>query len=69
MPANVWFRDLYRRIAGVRRRARANAELRGMNDLELRDLGLGRSDIASVMSDRFGRRPFRPVRSRTGRRA
>ncbi|WP_077231373.1 DUF1127 domain-containing protein [Methyloversatilis thermotolerans] len=66
MPANAWLRDLYRRIALARRRARADAELRGMNDLELRDLGLGRSDIPSVIGDRFGGHPFRP---QPGRRA
>jgi uncharacterized protein YjiS (DUF1127 family) len=40
-------------VAEARSRHRARAELRAMDDLQLRDLGLGRSDIPSVLAGRF----------------
>jgi uncharacterized protein YjiS (DUF1127 family) len=42
-----------RRLREGRRQRRARAELQAMNDLELRDLGLGRSDLPSVLGGRF----------------
>jgi uncharacterized protein YjiS (DUF1127 family) len=42
-----------RRLREARRQRRARAELQAMNDLELRDLGLGRSDLPSVLGGRF----------------
>ncbi|HEY9193364.1 MAG TPA: DUF1127 domain-containing protein [Methyloversatilis sp.] len=57
MSAPGWFPRLRRWLRAVRRRQRARAELRAMNDLELRDLGLGRSDVPSVLAGRFDRRP------------
>lgn len=53
MSARAWLLECSRRLARVRRAMRARAELRAMNDLELRDLGLGRSDIDAVLADRF----------------
>jgi len=55
MSARGWLGRLGQRLYEVRRRARAKAELRAMNDLELRDLGLGRSDVPSVLAGRFER--------------
>jgi len=37
----------------MRRAVRARAELIGMDDRELRDLGLSRSDIEAALSGRF----------------
>jgi uncharacterized protein YjiS (DUF1127 family) len=53
MSAHAWLSDMARRLREASRQRRARAELRAMNDLELRDLGLGRSDIASVLGGRF----------------
>jgi uncharacterized protein YjiS (DUF1127 family) len=40
----------WRRRAAERRRAHADARhLAGMNDYELRDLGIGRSEVAGVL--------------------
>lgn len=55
MSARGWLGRLGRRLYEMRRRARAKAELHAMNDLELRDLGLGRSDVPSVLAGRFER--------------
>ncbi|MDP3872011.1 MAG: DUF1127 domain-containing protein [Pseudomonadota bacterium] len=55
MSAPGWLRDWARQMREANRRRRARAELRAMNDLELRDIGLGRSDIPSVLSGHFGR--------------
>ncbi|MBL8475619.1 MAG: DUF1127 domain-containing protein [Methyloversatilis sp.] len=55
MSARGWLGRLGQRLYEVRRRARAKAELRAMNDLELRDLGLGRSDVPSVLAGCFER--------------
>lgn len=63
MSARDWLGRLGRRLHEARSRRRARAELRAMNDLELRDLGLGRSDIPSVLAGHFDGRPdgrFRP---------
>lgn len=60
MSAQDWWCSLRRRLAEARRRRQAQAELRAMDDLQLRDLGLGRSDIPSVLAGRFGE----PVGSR-----
>ena len=53
MSAQEWWCSLRRRVAEARSRHRARAELRAMDDLQLRDLGLGRSDIPSVLAGRF----------------
>jgi uncharacterized protein YjiS (DUF1127 family) len=53
MSAHAWLSEVARRLREASRRRRAQAELRAMNDLELRDLGLGRSDIPSVLGGRF----------------
>ena len=49
-----WFRDMYRAYRkGAERRAMRKAtlrELRNLTDHELRDLGIGRSDIIPVMN-------------------
>ncbi|OYW31367.1 MAG: hypothetical protein B7Z51_05335 [Methyloversatilis sp. 12-65-5] len=55
MSVRGWFSDWARQLRDARRRRRARAELRAMNDLELRDIGLGRSDVSSVLDGRFGR--------------
>lgn len=55
MSARGWLSDWARHLKEAGRRRRARAELRAMNDLELRDIGLGRSDIPSVLSGRFAR--------------
>ncbi|MDP2869458.1 DUF1127 domain-containing protein [Methyloversatilis sp.] len=55
MSAPGWIRNWVRQLGEAGRRRRARAELRAMNDLELRDIGLGRSDIPSVLSGQFGR--------------
>lgn len=62
MSAPGWLRDWACKLREANRRRRARAELRAMNDLELRDIGLGRSDIPSVLSGRFARvdRPDAP---------
>ncbi|MCQ9379794.1 DUF1127 domain-containing protein [Methyloversatilis sp. XJ19-49] len=62
MSAHGWLSDWARHLKEAGRRRRARAELRAMNDLELRDIGLGRSDIPSVLSGRFARvdRPDAP---------
>lgn len=53
MSAQEWWCSLRRLVAEARSRRRARAELRAMDDLQLRDLGLGRSDIPSVLAGRF----------------
>lgn len=53
MSAPGWFSDWARHLKEAGRRRRARAELRAMNDLELRDIGLGRSDVASVLAGNF----------------
>ncbi|MCP4635885.1 MAG: DUF1127 domain-containing protein [Methyloversatilis sp.] len=53
MSAQEWWCSLRRRVVEARSRRRARAELRAMDDLQLRDLGLGRSDIPSVLAGRF----------------
>jgi uncharacterized protein YjiS (DUF1127 family) len=53
MSAQEWWCSLRRRVVAARSRRRARAELRAMDDLQLRDLGLGRSDIPSVLAGRF----------------
>ncbi|MBL8467529.1 DUF1127 domain-containing protein [Methyloversatilis discipulorum] len=53
MSAHAWLSEVARRLREARRQRRARAELRAMNDLELRDLGLGRSDLPSVLGGRF----------------
>lgn len=55
MSARGWLGRVGQRLYEVRRRARAKAELRAMSDLELRDLGLGRSDVPSVLAGCFKR--------------
>jgi len=55
MSARGWLSDWAHQLREAGRRRRARAELRAMNDLELRDIGLGRSDIPSVLSGRFAR--------------
>lgn len=57
MSAPGWLPRLRQWLRAARGRQRARAELRTMNDLELRDLGLGRSDVPSVLAGRFDRRP------------
>ncbi len=57
MSAPGWLPRLGRWLRAMRSRQRARAELRAMNDLELRDLGLGRSDVPSVLAGCFDRRP------------
>ncbi|WP_374339165.1 DUF1127 domain-containing protein [Methyloversatilis sp.] len=53
MSARTWFRECAFRLTRVRCTLRARAELNAMDDRELRDLGLGRSDIEAVLSGRF----------------
>jgi len=52
-----WFRDMYRAYRkGAERRAMRKAtlrELRNLTDHELRDLGIGRSDIMSIANGTF----------------
>jgi uncharacterized protein YjiS (DUF1127 family) len=55
MSAHGWLSDWARHLREASRRRRARAELRAMNDLELRDLGLGRSDVPSVLAGCFER--------------
>jgi uncharacterized protein YjiS (DUF1127 family) len=55
MYAPDWLSDWARRLREAARLRRARTELCAMNDLELRDIGLGRSDIPSVLSGRFAR--------------
>ncbi|MBU0603200.1 MAG: DUF1127 domain-containing protein [Gammaproteobacteria bacterium] len=60
MSAPDWLARLRRHLVEVRRAQRARAELRAMGELELRDLGLGRSDVTSVLAGRFRGAPRRP---------
>jgi uncharacterized protein YjiS (DUF1127 family) len=53
MSAHGWLGRWSLRLQEARRHRRARAELRAMNDLELRDIGLGRSDVPSVLAGRF----------------
>lgn len=53
MSAHAWLSEVARRLREGRRQRRARAELQAMNDLELRDLGLGRPDLPSVLGGRF----------------
>ncbi len=56
MSAPGWLPRLRQWLRAARGRQRVQAELLTMNALELRDLGLGRSDVPSVLAGRFDRR-------------
>ena len=51
-------------VVEMRRTARACRELTAMSDPELRDIGIGRSDIPAVMSGLY-RRTLRPTSDRS----
>ena len=50
-----WFKNLNQKLQARRRERQTYAELSGLSDRELWDMGIGRSDIRSIASGNFYR--------------